>query len=79
MSRSVFAERFTARVGEPPLRYVTRWKLTLAADMLHGGGVKVTEAAQRIGYLSDAAFSRAFKSQFGFAPSEAAARGKPAA
>lgn len=71
MSRSIFAERFTARIGETPLHYVTRWKLTLAADMLAGGGLKVTQAAQRIGYASDAAFSRAFKAQFGYPPSQA--------
>ncbi len=70
MSRSIFAERFTARVGEAPLHYVKRWKLTLAADMLASGSLRVTQAAQRIGYASDAAFSRAFKTQFGYAPSE---------
>jgi AraC-like DNA-binding protein len=74
MSRTVFAERFTARVGEPPLHYIKRWKLTLAADMLATGGLKVTQAAQRIGYTSDAAFSRAFKSHFGYAPSEVGQR-----
>lgn len=74
MSRSIFAERFMARVGEPPLQYVKRLKLTLAADML-AGGMRVTQAAVRIGYASDAAFSRAFKSQFGYAPSETAQRG----
>lgn len=71
MSRSIFAERFMAKVGEPPLQYVKRLKLTLAADML-AGGMRVTQAAVRIGYASDAAFSRAFKSQFGHAPSEIA-------
>jgi transcriptional regulator GlxA family with amidase domain len=71
MSRSVFAERFTAKVGGPPLRYLTRWRLTIAADLLRTGGLKVTEAAQRVGYASDAAFSRAFKAHFGYAPSEA--------
>lgn len=74
MSRSIFAERFTARVGEAPLHYVKRLKLTLAADMLASGGVRVTQAAERIGYASDAAFSRAFKAQFGYAPSEASQR-----
>jgi AraC-like DNA-binding protein len=74
MSRSIFAERFTARVGEAPLHYVKRWKLTLAADMLASGGLKVTQAAQRTGYTSDAAFSRAFKTQFGYAPSAASLR-----
>jgi AraC-like DNA-binding protein len=71
MSRSIFAERFSARVGEAPLHYVKRWKLTLAADMLASGGLRVTQAAERTGYASDAAFSRAFKAQFGYAPSEA--------
>jgi AraC-like DNA-binding protein len=74
MSRSIFAERFTARVGEPPLQYVKRLKLTLAADMLASGDVRVTQAAERTGYASDAAFSRAFKAQFGYAPSEARQR-----
>jgi AraC-like DNA-binding protein len=71
MSRSIFAQRFTATVGEPPLRYLARWRLTIAADLLRSGGLKVTEAAQRSGYASDAAFSRAFKAHFGYAPSEA--------
>lgn len=71
MSRSIFAERFSAAVGEPPLRYLSRWRLTIAADLLRSGGLKVTEAAYRSGYASDAAFSRAFKAHFGYAPSEA--------
>lgn len=74
MSRSIFAERFAARVGEAPLHYVKRWKLTLAADMLASGGLRVTQAAERTGYTSDAAFSRAFKTQFGYPPSEAQLR-----
>lgn len=74
MSRSIFAERFTAAVGEPPLRYLSRWRLTIAADMLRSGGLKVTEAAYKTGYASDAVFSRAFKSHFGYAPSEAKAQ-----
>jgi AraC-like DNA-binding protein len=74
MSRSLFAERFTARVGEAPLQYIKRLKLTLAADMLASGGLRVTQAAERVGYSSDAAFSRAFKAQFGYAPSEVSQR-----
>lgn len=74
MSRSIFAERFTSAVGEPPLRYLSRWRLTIAADLLRSGGLKVTEAAYRSGYASDAAFSRAFKAHFGYAPSEAKAQ-----
>jgi AraC-like DNA-binding protein/mannose-6-phosphate isomerase-like protein (cupin superfamily) len=70
MSRSIFAERFSRAVGEPPLRYLSRWRLTLAADLLRRGGLNVTEVAYRSGYASDAAFSRAFKAHFGYAPSE---------
>lgn len=77
MSRSVFAERFAAAVGEPPLRYLSRWRLTIAADLLRSGGLKVTEAAYRCGYASDAAFSRAFKAHFGYAPSEAKSQQLP--
>jgi AraC-like DNA-binding protein/quercetin dioxygenase-like cupin family protein len=77
MSRSIFAERFTARVGEAPLHYVKRWKLTLAADMLASGATRVTQVAQRTGYNSDAAFSRAFKAQFGYPPSASGQRPKP--
>ena len=74
MSRSTFAQRFAATVGEPPLHYLARWRLTIAADLMRSGGMKVTEAAQRVGYASDAAFSRAFKAHFGYAPSEARSR-----
>jgi AraC-like DNA-binding protein len=74
MSRSTFAERFTRTVGESPLRYLSRWRLTLAADLLRSSGLKVTEVAYRCGYASDAAFSRAFKAHFGYAPSEAKIR-----
>ncbi len=78
MSRSIFAQRFAATVGEPPLHYLARWRLTIAADLLRSGGMKVTEAAQRVGYASDAAFSRAFKAHFGYAPSEARSARKDA-
>jgi len=74
MSRSIFAERFTEAVGESPLRYLSRWRLTLAADLLRNSDLKVTEVAYRSGYASDAAFSRAFKAHFGYAPSKAKAR-----
>ncbi|TDY51678.1 helix-turn-helix protein [Paraburkholderia rhizosphaerae] len=68
MSRSNFSDRFTASVGVPPLRYVTRWRLTVAADLLRAGKLKVMEVAQTAGYGSEAAFSRAFKAQFGYPP-----------
>jgi AraC-like DNA-binding protein len=71
MSRSMFSDRFTAVVGLPPLRYLTRWRLTIAADLLRGGTLKVTEVAHGAGYGSEAAFSRAFKGEFGYPPRDA--------
>jgi AraC-like DNA-binding protein len=68
MSRSIFSNRFTAAVGVPPLRYLTRWRLSIAAELLHAGKFKVAEVAQKAGYGSEAAFSRAFKAEFGYPP-----------
>jgi AraC-like DNA-binding protein len=75
MSRSSFAERFAALVGEPPLHYQTRWRLSLAMPMLQQGNQRVSDVARKIGYDSDAAFSRAFKEHFGYAPVEARRQG----
>ncbi|UPG92744.1 AraC family transcriptional regulator [Luteibacter aegosomatissinici] len=69
MSRSGFAERFVTKVGEAPLRYLARWRLHMAAEMLRSG-MRIGEVAGRIGYSSDAAFSRAFKACFGERPGE---------
>lgn len=69
MSRSSFADRFATLIGAAPLHYQTRWRLLLANEMLKRGGARVSDIARRIGYDSDAAFSRAFKAQFGMAPS----------
>jgi AraC-like DNA-binding protein len=68
LSRSPFAARFTTLVGEPPLAYLTRWRLHAAADVLRGEGASLEEAAARVGYDSPAAFSRAFRRQFGTSP-----------
>jgi AraC-like DNA-binding protein len=70
MSRSSFAARFTALVGEAPLRYVARVRLQRAAICLRAESIGVAEVARRVGYDSEAAFSRAFKRQFGAAPAE---------
>lgn len=67
LSRSPLAARFTRLVGEPPLRYLTRWRMHLAAQMLKEGA-SVREAAERVGYESEAAFSRMFKRWMGRAP-----------
>lgn len=75
MSRSSFADRFSATVGQAPLHYLTRWRLHLAAEMLSGGSMRVSDVAHRVGYASDAAFSRAYKSCFGHSPRDASPRG----
>jgi len=61
MSRSAFAARFTELVGEPVMRYVTRWRMYLAMEALQAPGATVAQVADRLGYQSEAAFSRAFK------------------
>jgi AraC-like DNA-binding protein len=65
MSRSRFAARFTALVGEPPLTYVARWRLETAAGLLQDGALSLGEIAARVGYESEAAFSKAFRRRFG--------------
>ena len=68
LSRSALAERFAALVGEPPMQYLTRWRLALAAQALRSHGDAVVRVAERSGYESEAAFSRAFKREFGMPP-----------
>jgi AraC-like DNA-binding protein len=68
LSRSAFAARFPAVVGQPPLQYVTQWRLNLAADYLRAGTARVGEIAAIVGYGSEAALIRAFKAQFGTTP-----------
>lgn len=67
LSRSPLASRFRLLVGEPPLRYLTRWRMHLASQLL-GQGASVREAAEQVGYESEAAFSRAFKRYMGKPP-----------
>jgi AraC-like DNA-binding protein len=68
MSRSSFCERFTALVGRSPLRYRNEWRLALARDLLAKRTARVGEVGLSIGYESEAAFSRAYKAQFGHSP-----------
>ena len=68
MSRSAFAARFTALVSEPPLRYLSHFRLARAATLLGTGRVNVKQAAARVGYESEASFSKAFKKVYGLAP-----------
>jgi len=68
LSRSAFADRFTALIGQPPMQYLAQWRLQLAAQRLCGGREPLARVAAEIGYESEAAFSRAFKRQYGTAP-----------
>ena len=68
MSRSAFAARFTELVGEPAMRYVTRWRMHVALELLRNGDSTVAAAATEVGYDSEAAFSRAFKRVIGTTP-----------
>lgn len=68
MSRSAFAARFTSLVGEPALHYIARWRMQVALTELKGEGATLGELADRLGYKSEAAFSRAFKRLLGVSP-----------
>jgi AraC-like DNA-binding protein len=68
MSRSAFAARFTELVGEPAMHYVTRWRMHLALAWLKEEDAPLSAMASRLGYESEAAFSRAFKRFLGFPP-----------
>ena len=68
ISRSAFAERFQATLGIPPLRYATEVRMHLAVRWLSSEKITVDVASQRLGYSSQAAFSRAFKRVTGKSP-----------
>ncbi|MCY1022495.1 AraC family transcriptional regulator [Pyxidicoccus sp. MSG2] len=68
MSRSAFAARFTELVGEPAMHYVARWRMHVAVTWLREDTAGLGELASRLGYQSEAAFSRAFKRFIGVSP-----------
>ena len=68
MSRSAFAARFTELVGEPAMQYVARWRMHLALTWLKEDDAGLTDLANRLGYQSEAALSRAFKRLMGVSP-----------
>jgi AraC-like DNA-binding protein len=68
ISRSALVERFSRYLSEPPMAYLTRWRLQLAAESLQKTSRGVADIATDIGYQSEAAFSRAFRREFGQPP-----------
>jgi AraC-like DNA-binding protein len=68
ISRSALVERFTRYLSEPPMTYLIRWRLQLAARSLERTSRGVAEIAAEVGYESEAAFNRAFKREFGQPP-----------
>ena len=68
LSRSAFSAKFRQLVGEPPMQYITRVRLTKAAAVLRTHSASLVEVATSVGYESEVAFSKAFKRYFGIAP-----------
>ena len=68
LSRAAFARRFTEAVGEPPLTYLSRWRMTTAARLLRDHDRPLATVAKEIGYTSEFAFAKAFKRDFGVPP-----------
>ena len=77
LSRSALAERFTSLVGAPPMQYLTRWRLQVAAELLRSSRRTISAIGAEVGYESEAAFNRAFKRERGMPPA-AWRRGPPA-
>jgi AraC-like DNA-binding protein len=68
LSRSRFAERFTAHLGTSPIQYLGRWRIQLASRLLEQQGANVARVAAEVGYASEEAFQRAFKKLIGMPP-----------
>lgn len=74
ISRAALARRFTDLVGEPPMTFLTGWRLALAADLLREPDATLEAVAQQVGYGSSFALSTAFKRVYGISPREHRAR-----
>jgi AraC-like DNA-binding protein len=70
LSRSAFADRFTALIGSPPITYLTRWRMQVAAQRLRESHRSVAQISGDVGYESEVAFARAFKRQFSKSPAQ---------
>jgi len=71
MSRTAFAARFLARVGQPPMQYLTEWRMHCARAILETTRRSMGDIAETCGYMSESSFSKAFKKQFGQSPGAA--------
>jgi len=69
LSRSAFYERFVGLIGQPPMQYLTQWRMQAAANLLRQSRAPIASIALDVGYESEAAFSRAFKRLVGSPPS----------
>jgi AraC-like DNA-binding protein len=69
VSRSVLAERFSRLVGVPPMQYLAKWRMQLAASLLRSTDAPLAQIAEQVGYGSETALSHAFKRWLGVAPS----------
>ena len=78
VSRALLARRFHELVGEPPISFLTSWRLALAADLLTAGDATVGAIARDVGYGSPFTFSTAFKRAYGSSPKAYRTRGRPA-
>jgi AraC-like DNA-binding protein len=67
-SRAVFARRFNELVGEPPIAFLTGWRLALAADLLRSSEATIAAVARQVGYSTPFALSSAFKRAYGVSP-----------
>ena len=79
LSRTTFADRFVHYVGIPPMQYLARWRMQLAARQLETPGISIAQVASSVGYESEAAFNRAFKKLIGTTPGSWRKRGAIAA
>jgi AraC-like DNA-binding protein len=70
VSRAALARRFTELVGEPPMTYLTSWRLALAADLLRDTDATIGSIARQVGYSSPFALSSAFKRVRGISPQQ---------
>ena len=68
LSRSSLHERFVHLIGQPPMQYLTRWRMQVASGLLRDTNAKLVAISLEVGYESEAAFSRAFKREVGVSP-----------